>query len=118
MSVLAIEAHIEKEPLARRITRMNANKKTLNVESLAQVQGEHGIGDDSGEGRVKFQRRMEQRRSEWEAPGGDADDSGLDWEAVGERQRQSLSHLLSTTNANGLHHKSLPVRWGSTHCRL
>ena len=30
--------------------------------------GEHGIQEDSAEGRVEFQRRMEQRRSEGEAP--------------------------------------------------
>ncbi len=30
--------------------------------------GEHGIQEDSAEGRIEFQRRMEQRRSEGEAP--------------------------------------------------
>jgi putative transposase len=33
-----------------------------------RVLGEHGIGEDSAEGRIEFQQRMEQRRSEGEAP--------------------------------------------------
>ena len=33
-----------------------------------RVLGEYGIRDDSAEGRIEFQRRMEQRRSEGQAP--------------------------------------------------